>query len=133
MEYPLWRTEEARRRGRERRAAESRSKDEFIGRVMAHVREVGYHGSWVTKTATRRRNAMVFLTAVRNGEVGRALADRFGISVRQADKGLQVGPALVLEVIRSGKLGVIEGWGLEVAAECERRCKADVSNNQRDV
>jgi hypothetical protein len=40
---------------------------------------------------------------------------------RQAAQGLIAGPALVLEVIRSGKLGAIEGWGACVVADCERR------------
>jgi hypothetical protein len=122
MEYPRWRSDRIRRRGQERREAEERARDAFIARVMAHVKEGPFRrGSWVFKTATRRRNALIYLTAIRNGETAAPLAERFGCSKQQAAHALLKGPALVLEVVRSGKLGAIEGWGVQVVADCERR------------
>jgi hypothetical protein len=122
MEYRFWRSEKVRRRGQERREAEERARDAFIAKVMEHVKEGPFRrGSWVHKTTTRRRDALVYLTAIRNGETAKPLAERFGCSKQQAANALLKGPALVLEVVRSGKLGAIEGWGVQVVADCERR------------
>jgi hypothetical protein len=137
MEYRFWRSEKVRRRGQDRREAEERARDAFIAKVMVHVKEGPFRrGSWVHKTTTRRRDALIYLTAIRNGETAKPLAERFGCTPRQAAQGLIAGPALVLEVIRSGKLGVIEGWGLQVVADCERRLAKlarDVPPPQRHV